>query len=283
LTQSKFLEAQHHWKQGAHYALSHPGIALQLEKQKAYRCFESLSPELSSTADSLPQYETLSPRRLFVTPHMVPRATCQQLIQWANAHAATEQDGWTTSRHYAVPTTDVPVHEVPPVLNWFVHWMETDLQSLLRDQFQMETTQQQQRFYVHDAFLVRYAATTKSHFLPLHLDESTHSLVLALNDEFEFEGGGTYFYNLDRTITPQTGSLVSFRGNQLLHGGNVVTKGVRYILAVFLYLDKDSTTSCEPKQEEDTTASNTSEVASQQESKRLKTSDDVGGFSFGFF
>lgn len=26
--------------------------------------------------------------------------------------------GWTTSRHYAVPTTDLPIHSIPPFLNW---------------------------------------------------------------------------------------------------------------------------------------------------------------------
>jgi hypothetical protein len=269
LTQRNFLEAQRHWKQGSHYQSHHTGITLQLEKQKAYRYFEYTNQ--TTNIATLPESQAIgSSRQLFVTPRLESPATCRQLIEWAQEHAS-KQGGWTTSRHYDVPTNDVPVHKVPTLLDWFVPWMDRDIQPLLQAQFQ--TTK---RFYVHDAFLVRYEATSSSHFLPLHYDESTHSLILALSEDFE--GGGTYFYSLDQTMTPKTGSLVSFRGNKLLHGGNVVTQGVRFILAVFLYLDGDSSTSKE--QELGGTRSIMSGTLSQ-ESKRQKTSE--GGFSFGFF
>jgi len=65
----------------------------------------------------------------------------------------------------------------------------------------------------------------------MHYDESMHSLVLTLNNDFE--GGGTYFIDHDAVLNPkQAGSLVSFRGDRLKHGGEVVTKGIRYIMAV---------------------------------------------------
>jgi predicted 2-oxoglutarate/Fe(II)-dependent dioxygenase YbiX len=64
-------------------------------------------------------------------------------------------------------------------------------------------------------------------------DESTHSFVLALNDDYE--GGGTYFHDQTTTIRPEAGSVLAFRGDQMLHGGEPVTRGKRYILAAFLY------------------------------------------------
>ena len=108
-------------------------------------------------------------------------------------------------------------------------------------------------------------------------------MILALNDDFE--GGGTYFYNVDTTISPSTGSLVTSRGDQILHGGNVVTKGTRYILAVFLYLDdpvddppEDEADACGRKLHWDNSCSN----------KRPKTTttggdSPKGGFSFDYF
>jgi hypothetical protein len=143
----------------------------------------------------------------------------------------------------------------------------------LQQQFQTDG-----RFYVHDAFLVRYTATESSNFLPLHYDESTHSMILALNDDFE--GGGTYIYDLDQTITPNEGSLVTFAGSKVLHGGNVVIQGVRYILAVFMYLDK-------VYMDDADTAEKTKEPSFHEtisEFKRQKTSGQkTSGFSFGFF
>jgi hypothetical protein len=302
LTQSKFLKAQMHWKKkGSRYQSHHSGIALQLEKQKAYRYFERQPISSSKSTTTTHKYEAVdgsssSTTRplLFLTPQMVPQSTCRQLIQWAQEYASSKDgggsSGWTTSRHYAVPTTDVPVHEVPKLLNWFVRWMDTEMLPLLQEQFPTTTTNgSQQRFYVHDAFLVRYEATRTSRFLPLHYDESTHSLILALNNhEEDFEGGGTYFYSLDRSITPTTGTVVSFRGNQLLHGGNVVTQGVRYILAVFLYLDQDSCcTMAKTRTTEKRQTSVAREIApssiQKSSTKRLKPSQEEGGFSFGFF
>lgn len=74
----------------------------------------------------------------------------------------------------------------------------------------------------------------------LDTDESTHSFVLALNDDFE--GGGTYFYERDKVVRPPKGCTLSFAGGEIFHGGERVTSGVRYILAVFLYHDEDSNT-----------------------------------------
>lgn len=260
LTESKFLEAQRHWKEGCRYQSVHSGIALQLEKIHAYKYLE---PYVCDCNKKLPPYRSYGgTKRLFVCPEMIPSNTCQQLIAWAKEYASSS--GWTTSRHYAVPTTDIPIHRVPNLLTWFVTWIRNDVMPLLQEQFKAG-----QQFYVHDAFLVRYSASSSSTFLPLHYDESTHSLVLALNDDFE--GGGTYFYDMNETITPNCGSLVSFRGNQLLHGGNVVTKGERFILAVFLYLDEGqgSKRQCNP------------ENLVTESSKRFKEGDS--SFSFGFF
>lgn len=290
LTQHHFLKAQRHWKEGSQYQSHHAGIRLQLEKQMAYHYFreDDQNPTRKQIYNRmvLPIYQAIgSSRQLFVTPNMVSSSTCYQLTEWAEEYANGKDDGWTTSRHYAVPTTDIPVHTVPKLLDWFVNWMEFHVAPLLRAQFEPTDNN---RFYVHDAFLVRYqdAAKSSSHFLPLHFDESTHSMVLALNDGFD--GGGTYFYKFDKTITPTTGSLITFRGNQLLHGGNVVTRGVRYVLAVFLFLDGN-----DRKEKTNETALNIKLKMSEKQtnaimsetlvgSKRQKTSDS-SGFSFGFF
>ena len=226
LQQGQFVKAQRVWHNAVqeHPSLAqHEGIALQLEKQVAYGYFNRVKRPIST----LPAFTDYFSGLCFVTNEpAVSVSKCRQLIEWAEAH----DDQWTTSRHYAVPTNDVPVHKVPPLLNWFVDWMDATVCPLLARQFGVSPD-----FYVHDAFVVRYEACQQHNHLPLHYDESTHSLVLALNDEYE--GGGTYFYDHQTIISPSQGSLVSFRGDRLRHGGNVITKGARFILAVFLYHD----------------------------------------------
>lgn len=81
---------------------------------------------------------------------------CQWIIDTTEAHAAT-RGGWTTSRHYAVPTTDIPVHVIQstatlaapsatpatdgdlPVLSWFNGLFRDRLAPLLATQFQGKT------------------------------------------------------------------------------------------------------------------------------------------------
>ena len=52
-------------------------------------------------------------------------------------------------------------------------------------------------------------------------------------------GGGTFFPHLGRAARPDRGHAVAFRGD-LRHAGEPTTSGTRYIVAAFLYLDRDS-------------------------------------------
>ena len=72
--------------------------------------------------------------------------------------------------------------------------------------------------------------------LPPHYDESTHSFIIALNNEFK--GGGTFIHSLGKTLAPAVaGGMVSFCGGEVLHSGDPVVEGVRYIIAAFCYVD----------------------------------------------
>jgi hypothetical protein len=80
--------------------------------------------------------------------------------------------------------------------------MEVTVYPLLAQQFGLHS----HHFYVHDAFVVRYEACLHDNDLPCcHYDESTYSLVLSLNDDFE-GGGGTYFFDQDTSIHSKQGT-----------------------------------------------------------------------------
>lgn len=264
LAQRKFLQAQRHWNQAllasaSTTTTSDPaaaaaaatledyqktkGVAVQLEKLQAYRYLHPINLKTDGSSSSLSS-GTISHcgGRCFVTRDpIVSEQTCRMILEWV----ATADDCWTTSRHYAVPTHDVPVHQIPQLLNWFLDWFHHTVHPLLEQQFLVDKKKKSGRFYVHDAFVVRYQAqgggsSSSCPYLPIHVDESTHSFVLTLNDHENFTGGGTYFCDWDCLVSPtKPGVLVSFRGDSLRHGGNPVTRGERYILAGFLYYDDD--------------------------------------------
>ena len=200
---------------------------------------------------------------------ILAHSECKWIIEEAEKHAL--KSTWSSNRHYSVPTTDIPLHEIPSVLKWFQSSLQSKLRKLLHDQFLEEFDGDINSIYINDLFIVKYDATfddensnnctsvrerdtdtwhwsskkieiddmcIKSHrrFLPLHYDQSTHSIVIALNSSSEFSGGGTYFSDLREVVSLDEGCMLSFCGNKLLHGGEPITSGVRYIMTMFIFL-----------------------------------------------
>ena len=157
-------------------------------------------------------------------------------MQLAEA-AAGDTGGWTTGRHYAVPTTDLPVHAHPALLRWFRGVVRDRLGGLLAAQFGAAAVGDGgSRVRIFDAFVVKYCASGGQCYLPVHRDQSTHSFTIALNELSAYRGGGTYFSALGRAVRPERGHVLSFNGD-LLHGGDPITWGVRYIVVAFTYIE----------------------------------------------
>lgn len=157
---------------------------------------------------------------------------CIWAVSTAEAHAR-KIGGWSTARHYGAPTTDIALHESPELLCWFNGVLRDRVIPLLQSLYGHDLS-----FHCNDAFLVRYDAESGQRHLPVHTDQSTHSLTLALNGGSDFTGGGTYFCDLGHSLSVASGQALLFEGGLLRHGGDPVLQGVRYIIAAFLFAEK---------------------------------------------
>lgn len=234
-------------------------------------------------SDIIPASSCEAPVVHVTSAAIISAEECCNAIMWAEQHAA-KLGSWTTSRHYAVPTTDIPVHAVPPLLVWFNTLLRTTIGPLMHAQNTDSSASSRSALCVHDVFVCKYEAaesleewwarrdarrrgqlksaedrssSTPQRLLPLHLDQSSHSFVLALNSPVAFEegdeqagrscpagsfvGGGTRFPALGTTVCAEAGRLVSFKGGSTIHGGAPVEAGVRYIIAGFLYFSEAAT------------------------------------------
>lgn len=276
LGQGRWAEAHAAWRRGVEAAPLHPALAQQAAKDAAYlpgvvAATASASDAASSAASSAapasarpqppsPPFAALHPAGVWSTeaaaaPPLLNEAECAEWVAAAETAAAV-RGGWTTSRHYAVPTTDLPIHAVPSLLTRWNALMRDKMAPLLAAACP-EEVRGAHRVRVHDAFVVRYSAAAQHH-LPVHVDQSLMSVTLALNDAGAYEGGGTVFADLccggggeevsgggaaaakrsaDCLVArPGAGHAAVFRG-QLQHGGAPVTAGVRYIVAAFLFVE----------------------------------------------
>ena len=84
----------------------------------------------------------------------------------------------------------------------------------------------------NEPHLVKY--TGKDHRgVCMHTDSADITLNVALSDPSDFDGGGTYFDEIDKTIMLQQGEMIIHLGS-LKHSGVDITAGVRYILVAFM-------------------------------------------------
>ena len=194
----------------------HPRLT-QLAMAPAWRCWVSTVGQMGQVG---------------LAQGVITPEECRGAVEMAEAHAA-EFGGWSTQRHYAVPTTDLPVHQIGALLPWFNSIMKHKLVPMLARLYPRAV--QRDKLRVHDAFLVKYDARAQRE-LPLHSDQSEFSFTISLNPLAEYEGGGTWFEDLDQTLRPDVGGVVAFPGH-LCHSGAPITQGVRYIIAVFMYME----------------------------------------------
>jgi len=154
---------------------------------------------------------------------------CAWVIQEAEAHA-TAGGGWATERHYGAPATDVPVHGCPSILRWYNGILRDRIVPLLQANFGSNLS-----FLCRDACVARYNAAEGQRHLNVHTDDSSHSAIIALNGGADFEGGGTYFCNIGRSLLAPKGHALVFEGGKVRHGGDPVISGIRYIIPAIFF------------------------------------------------
>ena len=167
---------------------------------------------------------------VFIAEQILDPGECNRMIAVVEEYQQKHRCGdWTTSRHYSVPTTDLPLCLVPELLSWFNVQLEEKIFPAMEQHFEVRG-----RLRIFDAFLVKYDASAGQKRLPLHNDQSDYSLTVAMNSLEKYGDGGTYFSDTDATYKTGIGGIISFRGD-LTHAGKMITMGRRYIIVCFVY------------------------------------------------
>ena len=167
----------------------------------------------------------------YVESNFVSREQCKYVIDCAEKYA-TENNGWTTNRHGSYPTTDLPVKCITQ-LKELTNSLSEKIIAKIKKFYQL--TEINIDFFIDDIFIVKYefdALRDIQRGLDLHADGSLLSFQILLNDNSEFQGGGTFFS--DGLIHyPNCGDLC-FHYSRIKHAGIPITKGKRYLLVGFL-------------------------------------------------
>tara|TARA_B110001452_G_scaffold260151_1_gene257348 strand:+ start:206 stop:1279 length:1074 start_codon:yes stop_codon:yes gene_type:complete len=184
---------------------------------------------------------------VMVTP-LATAEECEWVIATAEAHNAA-QGGWgNPPPRYAPAGTSGDAVRAPhmlvadsaDLLAWFNVKCRDAVWPTLARQFGAATAEE---MWLYDAFLLRFDGAPGRSGLGIHVDDDGLglSINLLLSDPAagDFEGGGTWFEELDTpegraasTVTPRRGEMVSHHGG-MRHASVPTTAGLRYILVAF--------------------------------------------------
>ena len=117
---------------------------------------------------------------------LVTAEECAAVIQEAEEWAE-RRDGWTSTRHFNHPTTDIPLQELPRTRAWFNEACLDRLYPFLAACF-AEALPNPRALRVADSFVVKYNAAGGQTSLAPHRDGSVISFNIALNELGEYEG-----------------------------------------------------------------------------------------------
>ena len=162
----------------------------------------------------------------FSFPNIYSADMCRYIINESEKYA-TRNGGWTTKRHSAYPTTDLPVDKMPSIFCIILETLKTIMKKI-RISYELHNDM---TIDVKDLFVVKYSHEAQNE-LEIHKDGSFISFNILLNESGEFEGGGTYFDDGLTSHSQQGGILI--HSSRVKHSGLPITEGCRYLLVGFL-------------------------------------------------
>lgn len=157
---------------------------------------------------------------------------CEWIIYEAESFAL-ENNGWTSKRHKNYPTTDLPVKSICSLCIPLINLAIRDILPLIAKHYNFNS------YYLNimDLFIVKYDFEGQKN-LGFHKDGSIISFNILLNDDFE--GGGTIINHpnpngsVDRVLHKSKKGDLFIHSGKLLHSGNEITSGKRYIIVGFV-------------------------------------------------
>lgn len=165
----------------------------------------------------------------FTFENIYSQCVCNWIINESELYAS-QNGGWSSLRHREYPTTDIPIQKIQTIYNFIISTFENIFNKISKAYCLPDDT----NYNIIDMFIVKYHHEYQNE-LELHHDGSFLSLNILLNDKKEFEGGGTFFF--DGIISYLNQGEMIVHSGKIKHAGLPITKGIRYILVVFISID----------------------------------------------
>jgi len=195
---------------------------------KFQNCVEKYATKLYIDDKSLCEnlYEKNKNNKFAIINNFIPTKKCDEILSEGINYA--HKNKWTTERHDNYPTTDNEVTQKWKCYDYLEKKVHGDVFNKISQLYNIDKN----NLHIKELFIIKYE-DTKQNKLITHTDGNEFSFVMALNNISEYNGGGTYFVNQQKTIKLRKGNCLVFSG-QNKHKGVAITKGKRFILTGFI-------------------------------------------------
>jgi hypothetical protein len=167
-------------------------------------------------------------KKYFTISNVLHKNICDYIVTESEKYATVHS--WTNNRHAHYPTTDIPVKRIKNIHVLVDNIVKYDILPLFEKYYNIS------KYFLeyNDLFIVKYDENAQNK-LEKHRDGSLFSFNVLLNSPSEFVGGGTIFeINGEDILVNNTQGGVVIHSGKLLHSGNEITEGKRYLLVGFI-------------------------------------------------
>ena len=170
---------------------------------------------------------------VFLERKIIDVTTCNWLLSEVKK-TVKRNGGWNNKRHERYPTYDIDIDKLDTSVRDYILLTYRDkLNDLMYSLFNINS--EEYGTNIAEVFILRYSLDTQTK-LDYHSDSSDMSIIISLNNEGSFDGGGTEFIN-GLIMKPQQGDCIIFCSKNK-HRGIEITYGERILMVFFIKLEK---------------------------------------------